>query len=346
MNIGIIGASGYTGEELVHLAASHPQLNLAAVASRSLAGTPLSDALPRLGNAAIGKQEFIASNPLSLAEMDSVTTWFLALPHGVAAEYAEVLVEAGKTVIDLSADFRLTNPETYEQYYGQLHPNPKLMASAPYVIPELMTDDSWTRSTLIASPGCYPTSILVPLVPLVRHGLLQGEGIIVNSYSAVSGAGRKLDNRFLFVDRAESLTPYGLVNHRHLSEIEEQLSLAAGKEVVIQFTPHLAPLRRGILSTIVCPNPRGETTEAVRQCWKEAFSDSPFINILPTGKLPDTATVSGTNRVDIAVAADPRTHNLVITSALDNVVKGAGGQALQILNHLQKWPETTGLPHY
>lgn len=346
MNIGIIGASGYTGEELVHLVAGHPQVQLTAVASRSLAGTLLAEALPRLGNAEVGHQKFIASNPLALAEMEAIETWFLALPHGVAAEYAQVLIEAGKTVIDLSADFRLSNPDTYEKYYGRPHPNPELMSATPYVIPELMQEDSWTHSKLIASPGCYPTSILVPIVPLLRNKLLEASGMIVNSYSAVSGAGRKLENRYLFVDRAESLTPYGLVNHRHLSEIEEQLGNAFGQEVIIQFTPHLAPLRRGILSTMVVPNSQGTAPADIREAWKKTFHACPFIHILPEGKLPDTATVAGTNRVDLAVAADPRTENLIITSALDNVVKGAGGQALQILNHLQNWPETTGLPRY
>lgn len=341
-HIGIIGASGYTGEELVALLAYHPQAMLTCLASRSLAGKTVGSYLPRLAPSPVGSLPFAPSDPEELAARDDVEIWFLALPHGVAAAYARTLIAAGKTVIDLSADFRLGDPHRYQHYYGAPHPDLELLRATPYVLPELALDDTWKQSPLIAVPGCYPTSIQIPLVPLLREQCISGHGIVINSYSAVSGAGRKLDNRYLFVDRAESLTPYGLASHRHLSEIEEQLSAAAGSAVTVQFTPHLAPLRRGILSTIVCP--ASVDADSVLKCWKDAYRDRPFINILQNGVLPDTANVAGTNRVDIAVLKDPRTGNLILTSAIDNLIKGAGGQAIQILNLLQGWNETEGLP--
>jgi len=344
MNVGIAGASGYTGEELITLLAQHPKVNLAAVASRSLAGTRVGAQFPRLGATRAGKLVFAHSTPSGLAGNRDIDTWFLALPHGTAAEYARPLLEAEKKVIDLSADFRLGDPDLYADYYGREHPDPDLLVKTPYVIPELMTEKDWTRSALIACPGCYPTGIQVLLVPLLRANLISGEGIIINSYSAVSGAGRKLEDTYLFCERAESLKPYGLVRHRHLSEIEEQLSRAAGKTVIVQFSPHLAPLRRGIMTTIVCPASEVATEEAVTREWERHYHNRDCIQILPSGNNPDTATVAGTNRADIAVHRDPRTRNLILTSAIDNLLKGAAGQAVQIMNCQEGWEETTGLP--
>jgi N-acetyl-gamma-glutamyl-phosphate reductase len=342
MNVGIIGASGYSGEELVRLLARHPRAKLLTVTSRTLAGQPLAQALPRLRGVVAPDLAFAQSDPAALAADTQVEVYFLALPHGVAADYARPLLDANKRVIDLSADFRLASAETYKEFYGHSHPAPDLLPQAVYVLPEIMRDDVWKRRRLLACPGCYPTSVLAPLIPLLRAKIIAPTGIVVNSISGVSGAGKKAEEDYLFCERAESAKAYGVPKHRHLSEMEEQLSFAAGEKVILQFTPHLAPMRRGIATTIVARALAPES-EAVRAAWREAYAGRPFMQILPRGQTPDTALVTGTNRVDLAAARDSRTGNFVLTSALDNLVKGASGQAVQILNLLAGWPETEGL---
>ncbi len=268
--------------------------------------------------------------------------FFLALPHGAAATYAKALVAAGKRVIDLSADFRIADLATYQKYYGEHHA-PDLIKQARYVLPEL-TPPAWkTEAKLAAAPGCYPTSILVPLVPLLKAGVVSREHIVVNSFSGVSGAGKKVEDMYMYVDRAESAKAYGLVKHRHLAEVEEQLALHTGGPVVIQFNPHLAPMRRGIATTITIPAASGATVETLYAAWKAAYGQSPFIILLPSGETPDTALTTGTNRVDMSAVYDPRTKNFIITSAEDNLVKGASGQAVQIMNLWCGFPETAGL---
>jgi len=245
-------------------------------------------------------------------------------------------------VIDLSADFRITSLETYQKYYGEHHA-PELLPSARFVIPEI-TPSAWkTEAKLVASPGCYPTSILIPLVPLLAAGVVSREHIVVNSFSGVSGAGKKIEEAYLYVERAESAKAYGLVKHRHLAEIEEQLAQRTGAPTIIQFNPHLAPMRRGIATTITVPAAAGATVESLYAAWRSAYAQSPFVQILASGETPDTAYVTGTNRVDISAVYDPRTKNFVITSALDNLVKGASGQAVQIMNLWSGFPETAGL---
>lgn len=342
MNVGIIGASGYSGEELVRLLARHPRAHLVSVTSRTLAGIPLAKALPRLRGLVPPDLTFTASEPAALAADPKVDLYFLALPHGVAAEYARPLLAAGKRVIDLSADFRLSSTATYHEFYEHPHPAPDLLATATFVLPEIMLDDSWKQKTILACPGCYPTSILVPLVPLLRAGLVATAGIVINSLSGVSGAGKKVAEEYIFTERAESAKAYGIPKHRHLSEIEEQLSAAAGEKIIVQFNPHLAPMRRGIATTIVV-RAKVPNANAVLAAWQQAYAGRPFVQILPPGHTPDTAHVSGTNRIDLAAAYDPRTGNFILTSAEDNLLKGASGQAVQILNLLAGWPETEGL---
>ncbi len=342
MNVGIVGASGYSGEELVRLLARHTRVQLVSVTSRTLAGQPVAKVLPRLRGAVPPELAFTPSEPAALAADTRVDTYFLALPHGVAAEYARPMLAAGKRVIDLSADFRLTSPATYQEFYGHPHPAPDLLGEAVYVLPEIMVNDAWKKKRLLACPGCYPTSVLVPLVPLVRAGVVSSANIVVNSFSGVSGAGKKVDEDYLFCERAESAKAYGLPKHRHLSEIEEQLSAAAGAKVIIQFNPHLAPMKRGIATTIVA-KAQSKDTEAVYAAWKQAYAGQPFVQILPTGTTPDTALVTGTNRIDLSAVHDLRTGNFVLTSAEDNLLKGASGQAVQILNLIAGWPVTEGL---
>ena len=313
MKVGVVGASGYSGETLVKLLLNHSQVTLGAVTSRQHAGKPLAQVIPALRGADRGLR-FVDSDAAALAASD-IDVFFLALPHGAAA--------------------------TYVRYYGE-HQAPELLAQARFVLPEL-APAGWKQFPLIAAPGCYPTSVLLPLVPLLRAGVVTREHIVANSYSGVSGAGRKLDEMYLYVERAESTKAYGLTKHRHLAEIEEQLGLQTGATTIIQFNPHLAPMRRGIATTITVPAMPGASIDALYTAWRKAYDGRPFVQLLPSGETPDTAYVTGTNRADLSAVLDPRTGNFVITSAIDNLVKGASGQAVQIMNLWFGFPETAGL---
>ena len=340
MKVGIVGASGYSGEVLVRLLLQHPRVTLAAVTSRSQAGKALAAVIPAVRGADRGLT-FTDSDPAALAAGD-IDLFFLALPHGAAAAYASALAAAGKRVIDLSADFRIADLATYEKYYGKHHA-PELLPQARFVLPEL-TPPAWRKEArVVAAPGCYPTSILVPLVPLLRAGIVSREHIVVNSCSGVSGAGKKAEETYLFCERAESMKAYGLVKHRHLAEIEEQLAVLAGARTAIQFNPHLAPMRRGIATTITVPAAPGATIERADAAWREVYAGRPFVQVLASGETPDTAHVVGTNRVDLSAVHDPRTGNFVITAAEDNLMKGASGQAVQIMNLWCGFEETAGL---
>ncbi len=340
MKTAIVGASGYTGETLLRLLAAHPQAKLAAVTSRTLAGQPVEETHPALRGRLVDLC-FCPSEPENLAAREDIDLVFLALPHGAAATFARPLVDAGKKVIDLSADFRLGSPELYEDYYGQQHPDPALLKRAAYVIPEI-SPPGWEKADLMASPGCYPTSILMPLLPLLREKIFSGKGIVINSMSGISGAGKKADLFYSFTERQESVVAYGLPRHRHLSEIEEQLSSAAGSSVIVQFNPHLVPMKAGIATTITVPGD-ANTIEDIYRVWEIIYGQSHFATLLPTGAFPNTAHVRGTNRIEISAVHDPRTGNFVLTSAIDNLIKGAAGQAVQIMNLMCGFPETAGL---
>jgi len=342
MNVGIVGASGYSGEVLVKTLLGHPQVKLTAVTSRQHAGKPVAQIIPALRGTAAEQLKFIDSDAATIATRNDVDLWFLALPHGAAADFAKALVPAGRKVVDLSADFRIADLATYEKYYGAHHA-PALLPSTRFVLPEL-TDPKWKAEIkLAAAPGCYPTSTIVPLAPLLKAGVVAKDHIVVNSFSGVSGAGKKVEEQYLYVERTESAKAYGLTKHRHLAEIEEQLSVFAGAKIILQFNPHLAPMRRGIITTITVPAAPGATIESLYAAWKSAYAGKPFVAILPSGETPDSAHVTGTNRVDISAVYDARTGNFVITSALDNLVKGASGQAVQIMNLWLGLPETAGL---
>jgi N-acetyl-gamma-glutamyl-phosphate reductase len=342
MNVGIVGASGYSGEVLVKLLLGHPLVKLTAVTSRQHAGKPVAQVIPSLRGTGAEQLRFSDSDAAAVAARDDVDLWFLALPHGAAADFAKALVPAGRKVVDLSADFRIADLATYEKYYGSHHA-PGLLPAARFVLPEL-TDSRWkSEIKLAAAPGCYPTSTIVPLAPLLKAGIIAREHIVVNSFSGVSGAGKKVDEQFLYAERAESAKAYGLTKHRHLAEIEEQLSAFAGSKVVVQFNPHLAPMRRGIITTTTVPAAKGATIESLYAAWQVAFAGKPFVSILASGETPDSAYVTGTNRLDLSAVHDARTGNFVITSAVDNLVKGASGQAVQIMNLWLGLPETSGL---
>jgi N-acetyl-gamma-glutamyl-phosphate reductase len=347
--VAIVGASGYSGEELVRLLLNHPHAELTAVTSRQYAGQTLAQILPRFASHPRARAlRFSEPNAALLAQQAEVV--FLALPHGVAAEYAVPLMQSGCVVIDLSADFRLRSAAVYKDFYAHDHPAPDLLAKAVYGLPEVYRDAIKTAS-LIASPGCYPTSILLPTIPLLKAGLVQPAGIIADSLSAVSGAGRKADPDYLFVECNESARPYGIPKHRHLSEIEQELSFAAGTPVTIQFTPHLIPVNRGILTTLYLA-PAAPFSDAagaaafgekIAACYAKAYASEPFVRVLEGKALPDTKNVAGTNVCEFAWRPDPRTGRLIVMSAEDNLVKGASGQAVQSMNILSGWPETAGL---
>ena len=347
--VAIVGASGYSGVELVRLLLSHPHVELAAVTSRQYAGQTLAQVFPQFAHhrGAAGLR-FSEPNAEFLAKQADLV--FLALPHGVAAEYAVPLLNAGCTVVDLSADFRLRSAEVYRDFYAHDHPAPELLARAVYGLPEVYRDRIRTAS-LIASPGCYPTSILLPLVPLLKAGLVRPQGIIADSLSGVSGAGRKAELDYLFCECNESVRAYGLPKHRHLSEIEQELTFAAGTAVTIQFTPHLIPVNRGILTTLYVAPVMKFTNAAemfaltgqITGCYQAAYSNEPFVRVLEGKALPDTKNVAGTNVCEIAWRLDPRTGRLVVLSAEDNLIKGASGQAVQCMNIVCGLPETAGL---
>jgi len=348
-NIAIIGASGYSGEELVRLLLHHPHAELVAVTSRQNAGRTLAQVFPKFASHPKSKTlRFSEAKAELLAKQADVV--FLALPHGVAAEYAVPLLDAGCTVIDLSADFRLRSPEIYKEFYAHDHPAPELLAKSVYGLPEIYREQI-RKASLIASPGCYPTSILLPVVPLLKAGLVKPNGIIADSLSGVSGAGRKAEADYLFCECNESVRPYGVPKHRHLSEIEEQLSLAAKTPVTLQFTPHLIPVNRGILTTLYLAPEKHFSTEAqmmvlnekISVCYKKSYGREPFVRLLEGKNLPDTKNVTGTNVIEIAWRLDPRTGRLIVMSAEDNLLKGASGQAVQSLNILCGFPETAGL---
>lgn len=345
----IIGASGYSGEELVRLLINHPHAELCAVTSRQYAGQSVAEVFPRFASHPAARNlRFTEPDAGQLARAADVV--FLALPHGVAAEYAVDLLEKETRVIDLSADFRLNDANRYEEFYGHPHPAPQLLAEAVYGLPEVYAEEI-RNARLVASPGCYPTSILLPTLPLLRSGIIRHQGIIADSLSGVSGAGRKADVPYLFAECNESLRPYGVPKHRHLSEIEQELGIAANREVTIQFTPHLIPVNRGILTTLYLaptkhfgsPKEVDAIDAQIRECYARAYPENGFVRILPPGALPDTKNVVGTNYLELAWRIDSRTGRLVVMSAEDNIVKGASGQAVQSLNLMCGFPEKAGL---
>lgn len=339
--VAVVGASGYSGEELVRLLTRHPLAEMVALTSRQSAGQRLDAVYPRFAGTRYAGLAFIDSTVEAIVASGARSA-FLALPHGVAAPFAGPLLAAGIRVLDLSADFRIKDVAVYEDFYGERHAAPELAAESVYGLPELYRE-AIGGARLIACAGCYPTSILVPLVPLLRAGLLELRGIVVASMSGVSGAGRTAKVDYLFAECNESVRAYGVPKHRHLAEVEQELSVAAGERVCISFTPHLVPVTRGIHSTIHAGLREGVDPADVGAVLARAYAGTAFVRLLPERALPDTKHVTGTNFVDVAWRHDPRTGRLVLLSAEDNLVKGAAGQAVQCLNVACGWDETAGL---
>ena len=353
--VAVVGASGYAGEVLLGILRGHPGVELVCLTSRQFAGRRLEDVYPRFAE---GGRPDRGRRPLPAFVLPTVEAVvaagaefaFLALPHGLAAEFARPLLAAGVRVVDLSADFRLRDAEVYEDFYGHAHPAPELLAEAVYGMPELPgRRGQIAAARLVAAPGCYPTSITLPLAPLLARGLVDPDLILVTSLSGVTGAGRKAAVDLLFGEVNESVKAYGIPRHRHLSEIEQELSLAAARRVTISFTPHLLPVSRGILTTIYVSPARGNGgpvpgADAVAAAWREAYGGERFVRLRPgDGPLPELAQVVRTPFLDLAVRHDPRTGRWVIISAEDNLLKGASGQAVQCFNLLAGFPEEAGL---
>ena len=339
--VAIVGASGYSGEELVRLLLRHPRVELVAVTSRQVVGQALSQVFPRFAGVPGSGLRFITSTAEAIVASGAEVA-FLALPHGVAHEFAGPLLTAGLRVIDLSADFRIKDPAAYAEFYGETPHAPELARESVYGLVEVHRERI-PGSRLIACPGCYPTSILIPLIPLLREQLLDPSTLHVSSMSGVSGAGRNAKLEYLYAECNESVRAYGVPKHRHLAEIEQELSLAAGRPVRISFTPHLIPVTRGISTTIYAALAPGADPGAVGECLQRAYGGCSFVRLLEPPGLPDTKNVTHTNFVDVAWRHDARTGRVVLLSAEDNLVKGAAGQAVQCLNVLQGWPESEGL---
>jgi N-acetyl-gamma-glutamyl-phosphate reductase len=334
----IVGASGYTGEELCKVLLKHPYSQLKVVTSRQRAGKPLSQEISGLH----GKTDLLFTNPDPRDLAGQADVFFLALPHGVASEYARPLFEAGKIVIDLSADFRLRSPEVYQEFYQHPHPAPHLLKEAVYAMPELHRKEIQSKS-LLASPGCYPTSILLALFPALKNNLLQLDSIVVNSMSGVSGAGKKAEEALIFCEVNETAKAYGVPQHRHLSEIEQELSLMAGSPVRISFIPHLVPLHRGMWSSITCKLSNKKSIGEIYSLYQSAYASEPFVRVLPLDQMPDMRNVVRSNRIEIALRWDARTERLMIFSTIDNLGKGAATQAIQSFNIRLGFPEAAGL---
>ena len=338
LKIAIVGASGYTGLELIRLLHCHPEVAVTCLTSEQSAGKRISDVFPTLR----GRCDLVLENlePVRVAEKADII--FTALPHKAAMEVVPTFLKLGKKVIDLSADYRLSDAAVYGQWY-EPHLNPANLKKAVYGLPELRRNKI-KSAKLVANPGCYPTSIILGLAPLLKKGLIDLSSIIADSTSGVTGAGRAAKVDSLYCEVNEGYKAYGVGGvHRHTPEIEQELSLLAGEQLKITFTPHLAPMDRGILSTIYATPTKPLSTETIVQLYQDFYAGEPFVRVLLQGTLPSTAFVRGSNFCDIAPLVDARTGRIIIVSAIDNLVKGASGQAVQNMNLVCGFPETMGL---
>jgi len=333
----IFGASGYTGQELIRILSAHPQVELTAVTSRRYAGMKVSDVFPSLSGLTF--LTYANAAPREIAELCDVV--FLALPHGVSMEIAPVFIEAGKKVIDLSADYRLRDRATYEQWYAK-HSSAGLIKQAVYGLPELYREAAKT-SPLIANPGCYPTGIILGLAPALQSKLLDVSTIIADSASGVSGAGRDPVVGSLFCEVDGGFKAYKVGKHRHTPEIEQELHQLAGEKFVISFTPHLLPVKRGILSTMYATLKKDVTEAELLALYASFYAGEKFVRICPAGAYPNISSVCGSNFCDIGLTVDPRTGRVIIISAIDNLIKGAAGQAVKNINLVCGLPEDSGL---
>jgi len=332
--VAILGATGYAGNELIRLIEAHPYFSIGHLAAHSQAGKKVADMLPGISSPTATMILAASDAPLP----DDVQLVFTALPHGAAAESVKKALDADKKVVDLSADFRHRDAATYKSAYGLDHPYPELLAEAVFGLTEFSRADV-SNTRLAANPGCYPTSTLLPLVPLLKAGVLNIDRIIVDSKSGTSGAGRKAKTDLLYCEINEGVHAYGLPRHRHAWEMEEWAKGFSGRKISVQFVPHILPMTRGMLTTL---HLSGQDPEGWHGILVEIFKDEPFVRVLPEGVLPSTKAVNGSNRCDIGLAVTG-TDTCVVVSCLDNLIKGAAGQAVQNANLMLGWEESLGL---
>ena len=338
LNVAIVGASGYTGLELIRILHGHPEVAVSCLTSEQSAGKRISDVFPTLR----GRCDLVLENlePVRVAEKADLI--FTALPHKAAMEVVPTFLKLGKRVVDLSADYRLSDPAVYGEWY-EPHLNPVLLKKAVYGLPEIRRAKI-KGAHLVANPGCYPTSIILGLAPLLKKGLIHTNSIIADAASGVSGAGRAAKVDSLYCEVNEGFKAYGVGGvHRHTPEIEQELSHLAKAALKVTFTPHLVPMDRGILSTIYAAPVKPVTGSQLVKLYQEFYLGEPFVRVLPTGSLPSTAFVRGSNFCDVAPLVDARTGRIIVVSAIDNLVKGAAGQAVQNMNLVCGFPETMGL---
>jgi N-acetyl-gamma-glutamyl-phosphate reductase len=332
----VLGASGYTGADLIRLAVLHPAIKLTALIAKGHAGQTLAQVFPHL--ASLDLPALVTADQVDWSAVDVA---FGGLPHGTAHTEIAQLPERVR-VIDMSADFRLRDPSLYAEWYGGEHSAPALLEDAVYGLTEHYRD-AIKSARIVACPGCYPTAVLLALLPLAKAKLIAPDDIIIDAKSGVSGAGRTVKQNLLFAEAGEGLSPYGIGHHRHVPEIEQELGLAAGAPVRINFTPHLAPMSRGELCTIYV-RLAGKTTAAdLRQALTGAYTDAAFVHVTEEGAIPATQHVRGSNYCHIGVFADRIPGRAIVVSAIDNLVKGSAGQALQNFNVMYGFDETTGL---
>lgn len=334
----IIGATGYTGVELVRILSCHPEVQLTVLTSQSYVGENMADIYPSLK----GKVDLACAEqdiPQVISASDVV---FVALPHGHSVPVVQEAVRQGKKVIDLGADFRFRRAEVYEQWYQVRHEAPELAAAAVYGLPELYRRDI-KEAALVANPGCYPTCSILALAPALTGGFIEPETIIIDAKSGLSGAGRKATLTTHFGEVNENVNPYGVAGHRHTPEIEQELAVLAGVDVRVSFTPHLMPMTRGILATCYAAVKPGVTEKEVREAYEQFYEGEAFVHVLPPGAWPHTKWVYGSNRSLVNLTVDKRTNRLIACAVIDNLVKGASGQAVQNMNLLFGLPETMAL---
>ncbi|HEY8423416.1 MAG TPA: N-acetyl-gamma-glutamyl-phosphate reductase [Clostridia bacterium] len=335
IKVGIIGANGYTGFELMKILSSHPQADLKIMASRSEKGKKITDIYPNLT-----KLKHKTFDDVDIDQLSQTDVVFSCLPHSSSAEICSKLYYKGVKVIDLSADFRYKDLNLYESVYKVKHPAPELLNSSVYGLPEIYRDKI-KNANIIGNPGCYTTSAILPLYPLIKEGIVKNAGIIIDSKSGTSGAGKKAETDLIFSEVNESFKAYAVTTHRHTSEIEEVLSLNTQSDVKVCFTPHLLPITRGILSTIYAPLNKTAAMDDIYQVYARYYQDEPFVKI--TSELPQIKWVTNTNNIFIGFRIDVKNNTLIIISVLDNLIKGASGQAVQNMNIMFGLPENTGL---
>lgn len=337
IRIGIVGASGYTGVELARLLANCPDVTLTVATSRQYDGLNLAAVYPNL----TGLVDIVCQDLATDDLVDKADLFFTAVPHQTAMAIVPDLLEAGKKVVDLSADFRLHDANVYQQWY-QTHSAQQYLAEAVYGLPELHREQI-SRARLVANPGCYPTSVILGLAPLLKAGIIDPDTLVVDSKSGASGAGRAAQTSTLFCEVTEGFKAYKVGEHRHTPEMEQEISLLSQRPVTISFTPHLLPMSRGILSTMYAKLLKPLTDDEVSDLYNNFYRDEPFVRLCGAGQLPATQFVRGSNFCDIGLKVDKRTGRIVILSAIDNLVKGAAGQAVQNMNLMCGFAETKGL---